>query len=140
MSEDQARALLQQMQTLEGYMEELTQREEYVTKLIQEASSSIESIKALKEKDEHETLVPIGLGAYVRAKIDTNEKLVLNIGAGAAMERDKDSTINYLESRIKELELSQQQISSQKQQVNSQLEKGRSELNKLTQSQKSPSA
>ena len=41
MSEEQAQALLQQMQALEAYMADLIQKEEAVIKLLQEASGAI---------------------------------------------------------------------------------------------------
>ncbi|MBI3639833.1 MAG: prefoldin subunit alpha, partial [Thaumarchaeota archaeon] len=40
MSEEQAQALLQQMQAYEGYMADLLQKEESVVKLLQEATGA----------------------------------------------------------------------------------------------------
>ena len=47
MSEEQAQALLQQLQTLEAYMANLVQREEDVMRLLQEATNAVESMKAV---------------------------------------------------------------------------------------------
>ena len=137
MSEEQAQALLQQMQALESYMADLMQREEAVMKLLQEAVNAVESMKSLTGDAEYETLVPVGLGAFVKAKIHPNQKLIVNIGAGAALEQDKDAAINYMESRIKELELVLQQLSSQRQEVSVRLEQGQHEMNRLMQSSRS---
>lgn len=134
MSEEQAQALLQQMQALESYMADLMQREEAVMKLLQEAVNAVESMKSLTGNAEYETLVPVGLGAFVKAKIHPNQKLIVNIGAGAALEQDKDTAINYMESRIKELELVLQQLSSQRQEISMRLEQGQHEMNRLMQS------
>lgn len=133
MSEEQAQALIQQMQTLEAYMADLMQKEEAVFKLIQEASSAIESMKALEGSTSAETLVPIGMGTYIKATIQPNEKMLVNIGAGAAIEQDRGSAVNYIESRIKELEVAFQQISAQRQEVAMRLEQGQQEMNKLIQ-------
>ena len=133
MSEEQAQALIQQMQTLEAYMADLMQKEEAVFKLIQEASSAIESMKALEGNTSAETLVPIGMGTYVKATIQPNEKMLVNIGAGAAIEQDKGAAVNYIESRIKELEVAFQQISAQRQEVAMRLEQGQQEMNRLIQ-------
>lgn len=139
MSEEQAQALIQQIQMLEAYMAELIQKEEAVIKLLQEASSSVESIKALDGSTPYETLVPVGMGAYVKATINPNEKLILNIGAGAAIEQDKTSALNYVEARIKELEVVLQQITAQRQEVATRLDYGQQEMNKLIQASRGSS-
>ena len=137
MSEEQAQALLQQMQALEAYMADLIQKEEAVIKLLQEASGAIESMAALNEDGSHETLVPVGMGTYVKATIQPKEKMIVNIGAGAAIEQDKTSAINYIEQRIKELEIALQQISAQRQEIAARLEQGQHEINRLIQEQHS---
>jgi len=104
--------------------------------MLREATSATESIKSLGEKPELNTLVPMGMGTFVKAKISSNEKLILNIGAGAAIEKDKDSAINFLEARIKELEVAIRDTSSQKQQVVANLEQGKQQFNRMMQSSK----
>jgi len=137
MSEEQAQTLLQQLQALEAYMANLLQREEALMRLLQEAVNAVESMKALGSDKEYETLIPLGLGTYVKAKVDPNQKMVVNIGAGASIEQDKNSAINYVESRIKELEVVLQQLASQRQEVAIRLEQGQQEMNKLIQSSRS---
>ena len=136
MSEEQTQALLQQMQALEAYMSDLIQKEEAVIKLLQEASGAIESMATLNEDVQHETLVPVGMGTYVKATIQPKEKMIVNIGAGAAIEQDTSSAINYIEQRIKELEIALQQISSQRQEIAARLEQGQHEINRLIQEQR----
>ena len=138
MSEEQAQALLQQMQAMESYLNDLLQREETVMRLLQEATNAVESMKIMTGNAEHETLVPVGLGVYVKAKINPEQKMIVNIGAGASMEQNRESAINYMESRIKELELVLQQLSSQRHDVSMKLEQGQHEMNKLIQSNRSP--
>jgi prefoldin alpha subunit len=137
MSEEQAQSLLQQLQALEAYMADLLQREETVVKLLQEASNAVECMKSLNGDKEYETLVPVGLGAFVKAKVAPNQKMIVNIGAGASIEQDKASAINYIESRIKELEIVYQQLAAQRQEVAMRLEQGQQEMNKLIQSNRS---
>ncbi len=134
MSEEQAQALMQQLQALEGYLADVLQREESVMRLLQEASSAIESIKSIGGDAASETLVPVGMGAYVKAKIEPNQKVVVHVGAGTSIEQDRDSAINYVESRIKELEIVLQQLAAQRQEVSLRLEQGQQEMNKLIQS------
>ena len=133
MSEEQAQQLMYQMQMLENYFVELNRKEESLIGVIREAASAIQSIKAIKEKPESSTLVPMGLGSYVKAKISSNEKLIINLGAGVAIEKDKDGAVNYLETRLKELEVALKDTSAQKQQVMANLEAGKQQVNHLMQ-------
>ena len=132
MSEEKAQQLMQQMQMLETYFTDLSQREATLYGILKEAVAAIESIKSLSQSDS-ETLVPVGMGTFVKAKIFSNEKIVLNIGAGVSLEKDSNSAINYLESRIKEIEIAIQDTSSKKHDAAIQLEKGKNQINQLIQ-------
>ena len=121
------------MQMLETYLGDLMNKENNLINIIREAASAIGSIKALNETTESETLVPMGIGAFVKAKIQPNQKLILNLGAGAAVEKDKDSAINYLESRIKEMEVALRETNARKQEIATSLEQGKQEMNNLVQ-------
>ena len=136
MSEEQAQALMQQMQALEAYMSDILQKEDAVIKLLHEATGAIETMKALGDT-QLETLVPVGMGAYVKATIQPNEKLLVSIGAGASLEQDKNSAINYVEERIKELEIVLQQLSAQKHEVAARLEQGQQQMNRILQASQS---
>ncbi len=134
MSEEQAQQLMQQMQMLETYFSELSQREGTFLSVLREATAAIESIKSLSQKPESETLVPIGIGTYIPTKILSNSKIVLSIGAGVAVEKDFPSAINYLEAHIKEIEVALQDNAAKKQDAAARLEQGREQINKLMQS------
>jgi len=133
MSEEQAQRLMQQMQMLETYFTDLSQREGTLLNVLREAVAAIESIKSIRQKPDSETLVPIGMGTFVHTKISSNEKIVLNIGAGVAMEKSYDSAINYLEAKIKEIEVALQDTSAKKQEAVARLEQGREQMNMLMQ-------
>ena len=133
MSEEQAQQLMQQMQMLETYFTDLSQREGTLLNVLREAISAIESMKSLHQKPNSDTLVPIGMGTYVQTKISSNDKIVLNIGAGIAVEKTYDSTINYLEARIKEIEVALQDTSAKKQEAIARLEQGKEQMNQLMQ-------
>ena len=131
MSEEQAQQLLYQMQMLEGYLSELSQKEATIVSVIREASSAIQSLQIIDNKTDNETLVPVGLGTFVKTKVIPNEKLILNIGAGIAIEKDKDSAINFLELRLKEMQVALQETSNQKQQISASLEQGKQQMEQM---------
>ena len=131
MSDEQAQQLMYQMQMLEGYFSELSQKETSIVSIIREAASAIQSLKTIDDKTDAETLVPLGLGTFVKTKTVPNEKLILNIGAGIAIEKDKDSAINFLELRLKELQVALQETSNQKQQISASLEQGKQQMEQM---------
>lgn len=133
MSDEHAQQLLYQMQMLESYFSDLSQREASLYNVLREASSAIESIKSIADKPESDTLVPIGMGTFLKTKVASNDTFVLNVGAGVAIEKDKDSAINYLESRIKEVEVALQDTSTKKREIAARIEQGKNELNRLAQ-------
>ena len=131
MSEEQAQQLMQQMQMLETYFADLSQREVTLIGVLRESIAAIESIKSLKLKPTSDALVPIGMGTYVQTKISSSDKIILNIGSGIAVEKNSDSAINYLEARIKEIEVALNDVTSRKQEVVARLEHGKDKMNQL---------
>ena len=140
MSEEQAQQLMQQMQMLETYFSDLSQREGTFLNVLREATAAIDSIKSLGQKPESETLVPIGMGTYLPTKILPNNKIILNIGAGVAVEKDFPSAINYLEARIKEIEIALQDTAAKKQDAATRLEQGKGQINQLLQAASQPNS
>ena len=138
MSEEQAQQLMQQMQMLETYFSDLSQREGTFLSVLKEATAAIESIKSLSNKPESDTLIPIGMGTYVPTKVSSDSKIVLNIGAGVAVEKDFASAINYLEARIKEIEVALQDNAAKKQEAAAQLEQGKAQINQMMQAVSQP--
>ena len=135
MSEEKAQQLMQQMQMLETYFADLSQREGTLYNVLREATAAIQSIKSLSQKSDSETLVPIGMGTFVKTKISSNDKIVLNIGAGISLEKDSAAAINYLEARIKEIEVAIQDTSAKKHDAATQLEQGKNQINQLIQTE-----
>ena len=135
MSEEKTQQLMQQMQMLETYFADLSQREGTLYNILREAAAAIQSIKSLSQKSDSETLVPIGMGTFVKTKTSSSDNIVLNIGAGISLEKDSTSAINYLEARIKEIEVAIQDTSAKKNDAAAQLEQGKSQINQLIQTE-----
>ena len=134
MSEEHTQQLLYQIQMFESYFAELSQRENSLLNVFKDATSAIESINGIGGKSESDTLIPIGMGTFIKTKISSGEKIVLNVGAGVAIEKDKDSAINFLELRIKEIQVALQDTAAKKQDVASKLEQGKAEMNRFIES------
>ena len=85
-------------------------------------------IPALKEKFGYKNVMAI----------PRIEKIVINVGAGVAIEKDHDSALSYLESKIKELEVAFQETNSQRQQIAANLEQGKQQMQQIMQQSQSP--
>ena len=138
MSEEQAQQLLYQMQMLENMFGELTQKESSIINIIREANSAIHSIKGISTQSESDNLVPLGLGAFMKTKVNSDEKIIMNVGSGIAIEKTHDDAINYLESRLKELEIALQDTNQQRQQIAANLEQGKQQMQNLMQKSQNP--
>ena len=128
MSEEQTQQLLYQMQMLENLFGELTQKENSIVNIIREANSAIHSIKGIDTKSESDGLVPLGLGVFMKSKVNSNEKIIINVGSGVAIEKNHNDAINYLESWLKELEIALQDTNQQRQQIAANLEQGKQQM------------
>ena len=78
-----------------------------------------------------DTLVPIGAGSYVRMKIADSKKLVMGIGAGAAIEKDVDSSVEELKGRLQELDKARNSIQQQLEQTLARYQQDRDALEEL---------
>ena len=135
MSEEQAQQFLYRMQMLESIAASLDQKEGAIVNFLREAIASVDSIKSLSAGQEVESLIPLGIGAYAKANIIPNSKILMDIGAGIAVEKDHTSALNYLESRIKELQVALNETSAQKHQAMMQLEQLKEQMNQMMQSE-----
>lgn len=102
--DDIVRQLAAEIRILEGSVGALQSRLDIVRAATSEvtlAHTTLEGLKKLEDGDS--TLVPVGAGSYVRMKIADSKKLVMGIGAGVAMEKDVDSSVEELKGRLQEL-------------------------------------
>jgi prefoldin alpha subunit len=133
MSEEQAQQFLYQMQMLETFAANLDQKEAAIVSYLREAVASIASIRGIMQNPQADSLVPIGLGTYVKANVSGDSKVLLDIGAGIAVEKDHNSAINHLETKIKELQVALNETSAQKHETMMRLEHLKQEMNNLLQ-------
>jgi len=89
--------------TMEGRINSAIKQREMFAAKVMEVQSTITSIDEIK-KGKKEMMFPIGAASYAPGKIDDTSKLVVEIGAGVAIEKTPDEAKEFLESRKKELE------------------------------------
>ncbi|MDI1496205.1 MAG: prefoldin alpha subunit [Cenarchaeum symbiont of Oopsacas minuta] len=140
MSQEQTQQLLYEMQMLESHITELNRRESSLEAVLREAIAATQSIKSLEGTTPVKSLVPLGLGAFARTEIYPNAKLIVNIGAGIAVEKEHGSAINYIESRIKEIDVAMQDTASRKHEAIERMEQGRQVISNMGKAAAKPSA
>lgn len=109
--------LLQESKLLESYYNDIVAKESVLHRLYEESHNSYEGLMSLSQELETNSLVPLGIGVYVKSAIYPIDTVLVNIGAGVVIEKKKEDAINFIEQRIKEFELATKQLSTQKQQI-----------------------
>jgi prefoldin alpha subunit len=137
--EEKLQALIGQMNVIEAYVNDISSKEAAVGRLMEEGRSAIDAIRNVSNTDQAQTLMPIGIGVYIRAAVAPNDKLLISIGSGVAVEKSREDAINYVESKVKELEVALRSMFSQKQELESRMEQTRAEANALAQKLRSKS-
>jgi len=131
--EQKINEMVQQSRILEAYMNETITREATVTRLIGEARLASSAIQNVTGESELESLMPVGIGVYIRALVPPVKKLLVNVGAGVTIEKSREDTVNYIESRIKEFEVALRQLAVQKQQIEMRMEQIQGQVNQMLQ-------
>jgi prefoldin alpha subunit len=131
--EQKINELVQQSRVLEAYLNDNISREATVTRLLEEARLASNAIQNIPTDSEVESFMPVGIGVYIKALVPPVKKLLINIGADVTIEKSKEDTINYIESKIKEFEVALRQLVSQKEQISMRMEQIQAQVNQMLQ-------
>jgi prefoldin alpha subunit len=117
MTEHSINEMIQESKLLESYYNDIISKESLLHRLLEESTNSFEALKNLSLDSDTLSLVPLGIGVYVKSAISPINKVLVNVGAGVIIEKNKDDAVNFIEHRIKEFETAAKQLSTQKQQI-----------------------
>jgi prefoldin alpha subunit len=131
--EQRINELVQQSRILEAYMNDIMTRQVTVNRAIEEARLASATIQNITSDSDIESLMPIGIGVYVKTTVPPMKKLLVNLDAGVAIEKSREDTLNYVESRIKEYEVAARQLEAQRQQITTHLNQVQSQINQMIQ-------
>jgi prefoldin alpha subunit len=131
--EQKINEMMQQARVLEAHLNEIISREAAVSRLLEEAKLASSAVQEIQSETEVESYVPVGVGVHMKVSVPPVKKLLINIGAGVAMEKNREDTINYIESRLKEFEIALKQLMGQKQQVSLRMEQIQVQVNDMVQ-------
>jgi prefoldin alpha subunit len=131
--EQKINEMVQQSRILEAYMNDIITRETTVARLMEEGRLASSAVQNITDVSEVESLTPVGIGVYMKALVPPVKKLLINVGASVTIEKSREDTINYIESRLKEFEVALRQLASQKQQIATRMEQIQEQINQMLQ-------
>jgi prefoldin alpha subunit len=131
--EQRINELVQQSRILEAYMNDIMTRQLTVSKLMEEAHLASNTIQSITSESDVESLMPIGIGVYVKTTVPPIKKLLINLDAGVAIEKSREDALNYVETRIKEYEVAARQLEAQRQEIAMRINQLQSQINQMIQ-------
>jgi len=117
-SEEELRRLSVELRLLEQTAEAVQSRVNMVNAVMTDLTYANMALEGLeKEKENAELLVPIGGNSYVKARLESKDKLVVGIGAGVSIEKTLPETKEVVKKRVEELEKTRTSLQMQFSQV-----------------------
>jgi prefoldin alpha subunit len=129
--EQRINEMVQQSRVLEAYMNDIMTRQVTVTRLMEEARLASTTIQNFPSESEVESLMPIGIGVYVKTNVPPTKKLLVNLGASVVVEKNRNDALNYVEARIKEYEVAARQLEAQRQDMETRMEQMQAQINQM---------
>lgn len=136
--EQRINEMVQQSRMFEAYMNDVMTRQVTVTRLMEEARLASTTIQNITSESEIESLMPVGSGVYVKTMVPPIKKLMVNLGAGVAVEKSREDALNYVESRIKEYEVAARQLEAQRQELAMRMDQLQSQINQMIRAAQQP--
>lgn len=121
--EKQLRRLVTEMRMMEGSVDALNQRLQFLTVSLSELRLAQGSLRDLKGVESgNPLLVPVGAGVFMDAKLGDISKVVVGIGADVSLEMEYEKAVEEIGERLQEMEKAQGAVQQQLGQILAQLE------------------
>jgi len=132
--EEEFRKVATEIRLLESTAQAIQSRINFVNAALTELNLAKMNLEGLeKEKIDTPLLVPIGGGSYIKAKIESIEKVVVGIGAGVAVEKTFNEAKEILSKRVEELEKLYGRLQQQLSQMAQKIQEDRAKLEEISQ-------
>ena len=121
-----------ELQMLEGTADAMQQRLSFVNAALRELTYTRMTLEGVeKEQSDASVLVPIGGGSFVRAKLETTDKIIVGMGAGVSIEKTIVESKEIVRSRLSEMEKSRVEMQQQLVQILNRIQEDRNRLNEM---------
>lgn len=131
--EEEFRKIAVELRILENTAEAMQSRMNFVNAAITELSYASMTLEGLeKEKTDTSLFVPIGGGSYIKAKLESPDKIVFGIGAGVAVEKTFAEAKEKIKNRVEEMEKAKANMEQQFEQLVERIREDRARLQNLS--------
>jgi prefoldin alpha subunit len=93
------------------------------------ASMTLEGLE--KQKENAELLIPVGGNSYIKARLETPDKVTVGIGAGVSVEKTLPEAKEIIRKRLEEMEKSRVSLQQQFSQVVERINEDRERFEEL---------
>ena len=127
------RRMAVELRILEGTADAIQSRLNFIGAALTElnfAQMTLEGVE--KETPETPLFVPIGGGSFVKAKLESSEKVIVGMGAGVSIEKTMAEAKTTLQTRIGEMQKTRVSLQQQLVQVVNRMQENRGKLEELT--------
>ena len=133
-SDETLRRLIVELRLLEGTANTLQSRLNLVNAMLTELNYAKLTLDGLEKEDDDASLfVPIGGGSYIRAKLESTEKIIVGMGAGISVEKSLSEAKETVGNRVAQLEKTRGTLQQQFTQVAQKMEEDQTKLQELSQ-------
>ena len=104
MEKKNLRSKLLEFQLVENRLKVLESRRNLILSKIAEIERTIQCLNDVQKSGESEILLSIGSNVYVPGSLKKSEKILVELGAGVAVEKSVEGARSFLEKKLKILE------------------------------------
>lgn len=134
-ADEEVRRLMVDIRILEGSARILQSRLDVVSAAISETLTAIQTLEGVRgAKEGTESMLPIGSGSFVKARLSDPSSIIIGVGAGVCVEKSVEDSIKDLRLRNSDLEKARVSVTQQLTQVVAQVEDYRDRLGELVRS------
>jgi len=122
-----------ELRILDGTAETLQARLNLVNAALTELNFARMTLEGVdKETPDASLFVPIGGGSFIKAKLESTDKVIVGAGAGVSIERTMAEAKQTVQNRISELEKTRTSLQQQFMQVVDRIQEDREKLQELS--------
>jgi len=131
--ENQLRRILYELQMMEGTAQILQQRLQILTQLSTELQVSQQSLNDMKDlQPGTPILVPVGGAAFIHAKTDSLDKVIVGVGADVSIEMEYAKAVEDVNKRLEDVQKTAAAVEEQLGQVLAQMQSHQEAGNRLS--------
>ena len=131
--EEEFRKVAVELRVLENTAETMQSRINFVNAAITELTYANLTLEGLeKEKTDTSLFVPIGGGSYIKAKLESPDKMIFGVGAGVAIEKTFEEAKEKIKNRIDEMQKARANMEQQMEQLLERIREDRTKLQDLS--------